>query len=324
MRDDALMTGGEIAVVVIDPVPSGGDDPRTTAEVAEDRLHGILEGGLLVAVGLSALAVDGIVSAILRAGGIEISVDGAADGQEPAETSATDAPPTDTAAVFVGAALDLAFEASRGLVRIAAGLERAIRPLTLVAMIPPVDRAARRLEEMAIRRNDAWQEARTESSRAAELFADAVVPPLVDAVVDRLDLTDLVLDNVDLERVIAEVDIDSVISRIDIDEIVRGVDVTAIIDEIDIDAVAARVDVQKIVDRLDLVAIAQGVVDELDLPAIIRGSTETMAAETVDGIRVQGMHADRFVARIVDRTLHRRNGAPSGSTDPSDHVEDES
>ncbi len=227
--------------------------------------------------------------------------------------------------MIVGAALDLAFEASRGLVRIAAGLERAIRPLTLVAMIPPVDRAARRLEEMAIRRNETWQEARTESSRAAELFADAVVPQLVDAVVDRLDLTDLVLEHVDLERVIGDVeidrivervDLDAVISRIDIDEIVRGVDVTAIVDSLDIDAVAARVDVQKIVDRLDLVAIAQGVIDGLDLPAIIRGSTETMAAETVDGIRVQGMHADRFVARVVDRTLHRRNGGPDGSTDP--------
>ena len=60
------MTGNEIAVVVIDPVPSADEDARTTAEVAADRSHGILEGGLLVAVGLSALAVEGIVSAILR------------------------------------------------------------------------------------------------------------------------------------------------------------------------------------------------------------------------------------------------------------------
>ena len=309
------MTGNEVAVVVIDATPSGHEDPRTTAEVAEDRLHGILEGGLLVAIGLSALAVDGIVSAILRTSGVSAPADGRPEGQEPAGTSATDTPPTDTATVFVGAALDLAFEASMGVVRIAAGLERAIRPLTLVAMIPPVDRAARRLEEMAIRRNEAWREARTESARAAELFADAVVPQVVDAVVDRLDLTDLVLEQVDLR---------AVISSIDLDEVVGRVDVTAIIDGLDIDAVAARVDVQKIVDRLDLVAIADGVIEELDLAAIIRGSTETMATETVDGIRVQGMHADRFVARVVDRTLRRRNGEPNGSTVQSDSVEDES
>ena len=306
------MTGNEVAVVVIDATPTGHEDPRTTAEVAEDRLHGLLEGGLLVAIGLSALAVDGIVSAILRTSGISAPVDGGTDGQEPVGTIATETPPTDTAAVFVGAALDLAFEASMGFVRIVAGLERTIRPLTLVAMIPPVDRAARRLEEMAIRRNEAWQEARAESARAAELFADAVVPPLVDAVVDRLDLTDLVLEQVDLR---------AVISSIDLDEIVGRVNVMAIVDGLDIDAVAARVDVQKIIDRLDLVAIADGVIEELDLAAIIRGSTETMAAETVDGIRVQGLHADRFVARVVDRTLRRRNGE-SASTDPGDPVKD--
>jgi hypothetical protein len=305
-------------VVVIDPLPSAGEDARTTAEVAADRSHGILEGGLLVAVGLSALAVEGIVSAILRVGGDTILPGAGTDGEGLVESPAKEPPATDTAAVVVGAALNVAFEASRGLARIAANFERAIRPLTVVAMIPPVDRAARRLEKMATRRNESWHAERNESMRAAELFADAVVPQLVDAVIDRLDLTDLVLERVDLR---------SVISSIDIDEIVDRVDVTAIVDGLDIDAVAARVDVEKIVDRLDLVAIAEGVLDALDLPAIIRGSTETMAAETVDGVRVQSMHADRFVARVVDRALLRRNGRAKRSTDPSDPTdpaEDES
>jgi hypothetical protein len=308
------MTGNEIAVVVIDPLPSADEDARTTAEVAADRSHSILEGGLLVAVGLSALAVEGIVSAILRVGGDTIRPGGGTDGEGSSEARTTEPPATDTAAVVVGAALNVAFEASRGLMRIAANLERAIRPLTVVAMIPPVDRAARRLEEMAARRNETWQAERNEGVLAADLFADAVVPQLVDSVIDRLDLTDLVLERVDLR---------AVISSIDIDEIVGRVDVTAIVDGLDIDAVAARVDVQKIVDRLDLVAIAEGVIDALDLPAIIRGSTETMAAETVDGVRVQSMHADRFVARVVDRALLRRNGGGSVSTDPTNPAEDE-
>jgi hypothetical protein len=309
------MTGSEISVVVIDPLPSADEDDRTAAEVAADRARGILEGGLLVAVGLTALAVEGIVSAILRVGGDTISPGGGTNGEGPVQGRATEPPATDTAAVFVGAALNVAFEASKGLMRIAANLERSIRPLTVVGMIPPVDRAARRLEEMATRRNETWHAERNESTRAAELFADAVVPPVVDAVIDRLDLTDLVLERVDLR---------AVISSVDIDEIVGRVDVTAIVDGLDIDAVAARVDVQKIVDRLDLVAIAEGVIDALDLPAIIRGSTETMAAETVDGVRVHSMHADRFVARVVDRALLRRNGGAHGSPDPSGPVEDES
>ena len=312
------MTESEIAVIVIDSHPAADEDGRTTAEVAADRSHGILEGGLLVAVGLSALAVEGIVSAILRLGGDTIRPSVGVDSEGPVEGRATEPPTTDTAAVVVGAALNVAFEASKGFMRIAANLERAIRPLTLVAMIPPVDRAARRLEEMATRRNETWQAERSESVRAADLFADAVVPQLVDAVIERLDLTDLVLEQVDLR---------AVISSIDIDEIVGRVDVTAIVDGLDIDAVAARVDVQQIVDRLDLVAIAEGVIDALDLPAIIRGSTETMAAETVDGVRVQSMHADRFVARVVDRALLRRNGGADGPTDPiepTDSAGDES
>ena len=51
---------------------------------------------------------------------------------------------------------------------------------------------------MATRRNETWHAERNEQPRAADLFADAVVPQLVDAVVDRLDLTDLVLERVDL------------------------------------------------------------------------------------------------------------------------------
>ena len=70
------MTGNEIAVVVIDPIPSGREDPRTTAEVAEDRLHRVLEGGLLVTLGLAALAVEGIVSAILRTSRIPVPAGG--------------------------------------------------------------------------------------------------------------------------------------------------------------------------------------------------------------------------------------------------------
>ena len=148
--------------------------------------------------------------------------------------------------------------------------------------------------------NESWRDERNESQRvAADLFADAVVPQLVDAVIDRLDLTDLVLERVDLHDVIASIDIDEIVDR---------VDVTAIVDGLDIDAVAARIDVQQIVDRLDLVAIARGVIDELDLPEIIRGSTETMAAETRDGVRVQGMRADQFVSHLVDRALQRGSG----------------
>ena len=89
------MTGSEVSVVVIDPLPSADDDDRTAAEVAADRSRSILEGGMLVAVGLTALAVEGIVSAILRVGGDTISPGGETDGEGPVEGRAAEPPATD-------------------------------------------------------------------------------------------------------------------------------------------------------------------------------------------------------------------------------------
>ena len=60
---------------------------------------------------------------------------------------------------------------------------------------------------------------------------------------------------------------------------------------------------------VDLVAIAEGVIDELDLTSIIRESTETMATETVGGVRAQSVRADLLVAHVLDRALFRRNRA---------------
>src|SRR5688572_33175482 len=111
------MTGSEIAVVVLDPLPPADEDGRTTAEVAADRSRGVLEGGLLVAVGLSALALEGIVSAILRVVGDSIPSGRGTDEEGPVEGRATQPPATDTAAAVAGAALNIPFGASRGFVR---------------------------------------------------------------------------------------------------------------------------------------------------------------------------------------------------------------
>jgi hypothetical protein len=85
------------------------------------------------------------------------------------------------------------------------------------------------------------------------------------------------------------------------------VDLRRAVDRISIDEIAARVDVQAIIDRLDVAGIAQGVIDELDLLELMREATGAMSAETVDGIRIRGMDADRLVTRLVDRVLSRKN-----------------
>nr|WP_036505363.1 hypothetical protein [Nocardia aobensis] len=92
---------------------------------------------------------------------------------------------------------------------------------------------------------------------------------------------------------------------------VGAVDLTAIVvDNVDLDAVAERIDVDKIIGRVDLVGLADTVIDGVDLPRIIRESTDSMSAEAVLGIRSQGMHADDAVAGFVGKLLRR---APSES-----------
>ncbi len=70
-----------------------------------------------------------------------------------------------------------------------------------------------------------------------------------------------------------------------------------------------RVDLVKVVDavldQMDLIALANEIIDGVDLPEIIRESTGSMASETVQGVRMQGIGADQAVGRAVDRLLLR-------------------
>jgi hypothetical protein len=190
--------------------------------------------------------------------------------------------------------------------------------------------------------DERWREELPTSEHAAEAVLHLVVPEIVNAALDQIDLTELVVDRVDIGRVIDHVDFDAVIARvpveeivarldvneivarIDLDEIVERIDLDAavqridmqriveridlneIIERVDVNAVVGRIDLDAIVERLDLAGIATRVIEEIDLPQIIRVSSETMATETAEGIRVQSMEADRLVAGVVDRILRRR------------------
>jgi hypothetical protein len=189
-------------------------------------------------------------------------------------------------------------------------------------------------------------EQRTAAAAAAGRALDALVPRVLDTVLARVGLTDLVLDNVDLDAVvsgvdldaaatrldvdavvaradleaaIARVDLDSAVARVDLDAVVARVDVDAILDRLDLtDVVLSRVDLTRLVnavlERVDLVGLAQDVIDGVDLPAIIRESTGSMASDTVRGARMQSIAADEAVGKAVDRLLLRRRHPPTPST----------
>ena len=97
-------------------------------------------------------------------------------------------------------------------------------------------------------------------------------------------------------------------SRLDIDAIVAGVDIDQVVSRVDVQAVADRIDLQALVERLDLAAIANEVIEEIDLTGIIQEAVGSMTNETVGGIRVQSMNADRAISRVVERVLGRAGG----------------
>ena len=127
---------------------------------------------------------------------------------------------------------------------------------------------------------------------------DSVVAEVdIEAVVDRLDLNQLVREHLDLDELVAGVDLDAAVARLDVDAVASRLDLDAVVDRLDIDAV---------IGRLDLVGIAENVIAEVDLPEIIRESTGSMASEAVRGVRMQGISGDEAVGRAIDRLRLRR------------------
>jgi len=169
------------------------------------------------------------------------------------------------------AAVGLGLEAERRSLDAAAAVgSRITQPLSVLAPAASSWPLA-----AARRRLAAWGEQGLTEQRSSERAAAAAVQASLRSLVAA------VLDQIDLDRVV---------------------------DRVDIDAIAARIDLDAIVERLDLPALAQQVLDELDVGQIVRESSSTMAAETVDALRVQGMQADRLLSGLVDRLLLRAGG----------------
>jgi hypothetical protein len=138
---------------------------------------------------------------------------------------------------------------------------------------------------------------RPELERRLSAALDLVVPAVVAALLARIDLTRMVKEQVDLNEVVAAVDLDKAVERLDLN------------------AVLARLDLDALIDRIDLPGLAEGVIAEVDLAEIIRQSTGSVASDTVQGVRLQGISGDEAVGRAVGRLrlrLSRKDGVAAG------------
>ena len=147
---------------------------------------------------------------------------------------------------------------------------------------------------------DGWVAQGLAEQRRAQAVAVKAARAMIAALVT------VVLDEIDLDQVVSRVDLERIVARIDVDDIARRIDLNAVVGRVDLDAIVARIDVP---------GLTEQVIDEVDLGEIIRESSSTMASETVDALRVQGMRVDGLVSRIVDRVLLRDG---QRQTDPLD------
>jgi len=327
----------------------GATAPRPIAKVVPLRvaaqppppLEELVEQALRIAIGVGALATEVLAEAVARTLGREPFAEGEGTAEEAAHP-ATGLP------LVAGAAIGLGLEVARWGARAATTAYRSAELFVGLVTSPAPVRAP--LEQASFRLgwlDERWREQRPKDEDAASTFLRLLIPQVVDATLDQIDLNELVAERVELDRIVERVDLDRVIARIDLDALIEGIDIDrivrridlraiieripvddivsrldldAIVARVDIDGVVSRVDVQAVADRIDLQALVQRldlatisneVIEEIDLTGIIQDAMGSMTTETVGGIRVQSMNADRAIARLVGRVLRRDVGEPA-------------
>jgi len=340
----------------VSPERLGKVVPLRVAAQPPPPLEQLVEQTFRIAIGMTALASEVLAEAVARTLGREPFAEGEAPGDETAR-------PASGVPLVAGAAIGVALEGAKWGARAATTMVRSAELFFSLVTSPefvqePLRQAGTQLGTLDAR----WREQRPRDEEAAASFLRLLVPQVVDAALDQIDLNELVaerieldriIDRLDLDRVIGRLDIDAIVARIDLDRIIERIDVQAVvervpIDEIvsrldldaivasvdldqvvrrvDIQAVADRIDLQALVRRLDLTAIASEVIDELNLMQLIQDAMGSMTNETVGGIRVQSMNADRAISRLRERLLGRGGGdgpastpanAPSEASDPA-------
>lgn len=108
------------------------------------------------------------------------------------------------------------------------------------------------------------------SKSAVNSILDEVVPPVFNAIISRVDLTEIVVRNVNINEIVAQADINPIL------------------------------------DRIPMTEIADYVIEEIDLPALVRESTGGVADDILGLLRFQAIETDNFFSNLVDKVLFRR------------------
>ena len=194
-------------------------------------------------------------------------------GVEPIRGSSTD---VDRILALVDSSMGVMSIVARTTVRSAGATRRLASPLLRrVERLPVRTTRPRALSGRLHRRGSpVRQHVVTTGAR----MVDVAVPFLFEQVLRRVDLTDVVRRHVDLDRVVAEVDIDAVVDRVDVDPVAARLNIDAVLDRVDLDAVAARLNIDAVAARLDIDAV----LDRVDLDAVATGLDVDAVAARLD------------------------------------------
>lgn len=174
---------------------------------------------------------------------------------------------------------------------------------------------------------DRWSDrASAETGRreqALATFVGALVPAIVDGVLERVDFGAVVarvplaeiLGAIDLDQLLDAVDLNAVLEQIDVDHLLERIDVDGLLNRIDVDAMMSRVDLDALLGRMDLGPIVENVLDEVDVGGIVRESTGSITGDAMDSARISAMRLDSFIGRVADRMLLRRESARGPAPD---------
>jgi uncharacterized RDD family membrane protein YckC len=116
----------------------------------------------------------------------------------------------------------------------------------------------------------------------------------IDALVARVDMNDLLV-RVDMDRLLGRIDVNSLLARIEPDQLINRVDVNAMMERVDVNAVIERVDANALMERIDVNAL----MERIDVNALMERIDVNAVIDRVD--------TDRLMARIdvnaiVERT----------------------
>ena len=145
---------------------------------------------------------------------------------------------------------------------------------------------------------DRMRSARKRLAEPVDSMAQTVAKRATELVVDSLDIND-VLARIDVNKLLNQVDVNQLLDRVDVDRLLARVDVNALVDKVDVNELTERVDVNALVDRTEI-------------KTVLAKSSTTVFTEGIDLVRSQAVGLDDFLARWVNRILRRKQAPAVG------------